>query len=83
MQTDCIPDLFGFEAVEGRPVAAAFDGGSITSEAGAMLLGATDRAIGVIESVCRLLSGRALPGVDRARGQDADRPAGVRTGARL
>ena len=49
MQTDCIPDLFGFVAVEGRPVVAAFDGGSITSDAGAMLLGATDRAIGVID----------------------------------
>jgi Transposase DDE domain group 1 len=48
MQTDCIPDLFEFEAVEGRPVAAAFDGGSITSDAGAMLLGAADRAIGLV-----------------------------------
>jgi hypothetical protein len=48
MQTDCIPDLFGFVAVEGRPVVAAFDGGSITSDAGALLLGATDRAIGLI-----------------------------------
>ena len=49
MQTECIPDLFGFVAVEGRPVVAAFDGGSITSDAGAMLLGATDRAIGLID----------------------------------
>ncbi len=48
MQTDCISDLFGFEAVEGRSVVAAFDGGSITSDAGALLLGATDRAIGLI-----------------------------------
>jgi hypothetical protein len=45
MQTDCIPDLFGFVAVEGRPVVAAFDGGSIASDAGALLLGATDRAV--------------------------------------
>ena len=49
MPTDCIPDLFGFVAVEGRRVVAAFDGGSITSDAGAMLLGATDRAIGLID----------------------------------
>ena len=48
MQTDCIPDLFGFVAVEGRPVVAALDGGSITSDAGALLLGATDRAVGLI-----------------------------------
>jgi Transposase DDE domain group 1 len=49
MQTDCIPDLFEFIPVAGRPVAAAFDGGSITSNAGALLLGATDRAIGLID----------------------------------
>jgi hypothetical protein len=42
MQTDCIPDSFGFVAVEGRSVVAGFDGGSITSDAGPMLLGATD-----------------------------------------
>ena len=49
MQTDCNSDLFGFVAVEGRSVVTAFDGGSITSDAGAMLLGATDRAIGLID----------------------------------
>ena len=49
MQTECIPDLFGFVAVEGRPVVAAFGGGSITSDAGALLLGATDRAISLID----------------------------------
>src|SRR5437764_1960465 len=49
MQTDCIPDFFEFVAVEGRSVVAAFDGGSITSDAGALLLGATDRAIGLID----------------------------------
>jgi hypothetical protein len=45
MPTECTPDFFGFEPVEGREVVAAFDGGVITSDAGALLLGATDRAI--------------------------------------
>jgi hypothetical protein len=49
MPTDCNPDLFGFAPVEGRRVEAAFDGGAVTSDAGALLLGATDRAIGLIE----------------------------------
>ncbi len=49
MQTECIPDIFGFEAVEGREVIAAFDGGAITSDAGALLLGATDRAIRMVD----------------------------------
>src|SRR5271165_7203731 len=49
MQTDCNSDWFGFELVEGRRMVAAFDGGSITSDAGALLLGATDWAIGLID----------------------------------
>jgi hypothetical protein len=49
MQTECTPDIFGFEAVEGRQVVAAFDGGAITSDAGALLLGATDRAIRMVD----------------------------------
>jgi len=49
MQTDCTPDLFGFEPVEGREVVAAFDGGAITSDAGALLLGAVDRAIAMMD----------------------------------
>jgi hypothetical protein len=49
MQTECSADLFGFAPVEGRKVVAAFDGGTMTSEAGAMLLGATDQQIRLIE----------------------------------
>ena len=48
MQTECSADLFGFARVEGRAVVATFDGGQMTSEAGAMLLGATDRQIGLV-----------------------------------
>jgi len=49
MPTECTPDFFGFEPVEGREVVAAFDAGSITSDAGALLLGATDRAIEMMD----------------------------------
>jgi hypothetical protein len=48
MPTECSRDLFGFARVEGRRVEAAFDGGAVTSDAGALLLGATDRAIGLV-----------------------------------
>jgi len=41
--------LFEFAPVEGREVVAAFDGGAISSEAGALFLGATDRAIGMMD----------------------------------
>jgi hypothetical protein len=49
MQTECSADLFGFARVEGRAVVAGFDGGQMTSDAGALLVGASDRAIGLIE----------------------------------
>jgi hypothetical protein len=43
--TECIPDSFNFASLGGRKVTAAFDGGAITSNAGALLLRETDRAI--------------------------------------
>jgi hypothetical protein len=49
MPTECIPDLFGFAPVERRAVVASFDGGSMTSDAGGLLLGSTDRAVGLVE----------------------------------
>jgi len=48
MPTECSRNLFGFEAVEGRQVVAAFDGGQVTSDAGALLLGAANRALGLV-----------------------------------
>lgn len=48
MQTECTSDLFGFSRVEKRKVVAAFDGGAVTSDAGGLLLGATDRRIRLI-----------------------------------
>src|ERR1700690_2799894 len=44
MQAERIPDVFGFEA---------FDGGAITSEAGGLLLGATERAIKLVDRLAR------------------------------
>src|SRR3954453_20159208 len=48
MPTQCSADLFGFAPVQGRRVEAAFDGGALTSDAGALLLGAADRAINLV-----------------------------------
>jgi hypothetical protein len=42
------PTLFEFAPVQSRAVVAAFDGGTITSDAGGLLLGARDRAIGLV-----------------------------------
>ncbi|MGA2613992.1 MAG: IS1380 family transposase [Spirochaetia bacterium] len=38
MQTDCSPDLFGFQDLGARKVVAGFDGGMISSDAGGLLL---------------------------------------------
>ena len=46
MPTDCSPTPFEFAPVEDRRVVDSFDGGAVTSNAGALLLGSTDRAIG-------------------------------------
>jgi hypothetical protein len=49
MPTECNAELFEFAPVGRRDVVASFDGGLITSDAGALLLGATDRAIGLVD----------------------------------
>jgi hypothetical protein len=49
MPTECSTEFDLFGAVEGRRLAADFDGGAITSDAGGLLLGATDRAVGLID----------------------------------
>jgi hypothetical protein len=47
MPTECNADLFGFAPVGRREVVGSFDGGSMTSDAGALLLRQTDEAIGL------------------------------------
>src|SRR5215471_16756547 len=49
MLTECNAELFEFAPVGRREVVGSFDGGTITSDAGALLLGATDRAIGLVD----------------------------------
>ena len=49
MPTECSAKPMGFARVDGRSVVADFEGGAITSNAGGLLLGATDRTIGLVE----------------------------------
>src|SRR5690606_29286063 len=53
MQTECITERFAFVPVETHAVLAGFDGGTITSDAGALLLGLADRAIGLVDRFAR------------------------------
>src|SRR5712672_1900732 len=49
MPTECSAERFDFGLVGRREVVGSFDGGAITSDAGALLLGNTDRAIGLVD----------------------------------
>jgi hypothetical protein len=61
MPTECSAELFDFAPVERRTVVAGFDGGAITSDAGALLLGATDRAIRLVERFAECFIDRRKP----------------------
>jgi hypothetical protein len=61
MPTECSRDLFGYEVVQGRQVVAAFDGGQVTSDAGALLLGATNRALGLVQRLARCFTDDRAP----------------------
>jgi hypothetical protein len=61
MQTECSADLFGFAPVAGRAVVAGFDGGKMTSDAGAVLLGATDRAIRLVDRFAECFADSRAP----------------------
>ena len=53
MPTECSQDSFDFGTVEGRIVVGAFDGGRISSDAGALLLGRTDKAISLVSRLAQ------------------------------
>jgi hypothetical protein len=49
MKTECIEHQFTFQGLNRRNVEANFNGGSITSDAGGLLLRETEKRVGVIE----------------------------------
>ena len=60
MPAECSPPAMQFARLDGRAVVADFGGGVMTSDAGALLLGATDRAIGLVDRFAACFSdGRA------------------------
>jgi Transposase DDE domain group 1 len=67
MQTECIAGQLEFEGFDSRRVVAAFDGGAVTSDAGALLLREADRAVRLIDRVAGcFLDGRDQTGVVHA-----------------
>jgi hypothetical protein len=78
MPTQCNPEQFDFARADGRAVVASFAGGAITSNAGALLLGATDRVLGLTPSPGGLFPGQPPSRLHRARGRDAGDAADCR-----
>jgi hypothetical protein len=63
MPTHCTQDSFDFGRVEGRKVVADFGGGTITSNAGALLLAGADRAVGIIDRFAACFNDGRNPGL--------------------
>ena len=61
MTTQCSTELFDFPPVERRAVVAGFDGGAVTTDAGGLLLGATDRKLRLIERFADCFIDRRQP----------------------
>ena len=61
MPTQCSTELFDFPPVERRAVVAGFDGGAVTTDAGGLLLGATDRKLRLIERFADCFIDRRQP----------------------
>jgi Transposase DDE domain group 1 len=61
MPTECSTKFFDFARVESKTVVAGFDGGMITSDAGALLLGQADRAIGMADRLARCFTDHRDP----------------------
>lgn len=61
MPSECIARLFEFEEVAGRSVVARFDGGEITSNGGALLLGQVDRRLGLMRRFAECFTDRRDP----------------------
>ena len=60
MPAKCSLPAMQFARLDGRAAVADFGGGAMTSDAGALLLGATDRAIGLVDRFAACFSdGRA------------------------
>jgi hypothetical protein len=61
MQTDCSSETLEFEGFDGRKVVAGFDGGAITSDAGALLLRHVDKVTGLFDRVASCFVDRRDP----------------------
>jgi hypothetical protein len=63
MPTQCNAEQLEFSSIERRRVVAAFDGGTVSSDAGALLLGRADAASGLIDRLAGCFVDERDPGL--------------------
>jgi len=63
MPTQCNAEQLQFSCVEWRRVVAAFDGGTVSSEGGALLLGKADAALGLVDRLAGCFIDERDPGL--------------------
>src|SRR5579863_2453009 len=61
MTTDCIPQQLEFQGVGRRRVVASFDGGTLSSDGGALLLGEVERRRGILRQFAACFQDRRHP----------------------
>jgi hypothetical protein len=83
MPTECTPELFEFKGVERRAMVASFDGGTITSNAGALLLRQLDRGIVLVRRFGGCFVDRRDPRFVEHRVETLVGQRDLRSGARL
>lgn len=61
MTTDCTPHQFEFQGLTRRTVVASFDGGTLSSDGGVLLLAEVDRRLGLLEQFAACFKDRRSP----------------------
>lgn len=61
MTTDCTPHQFEFQGLTRRTVVASFDGGTLSSDGGVLLLAEVDRRLGLLEQFAACFKDRRNP----------------------
>lgn len=63
MTTDCIPHQLQFQGLTRRTVVASFDGGTVSSDGGVLLLAEVDRRLGLLEQFAACFKDHRNPGL--------------------
>lgn len=63
MTTECIPHQFEFQGMTRRTVVASFDGGTLSSDGGVLLLAEVDRRLGLLEQFAACFKDHRSPGL--------------------